>query len=174
MIRMKWNALLRAILIGCFGLAVLSIGRPGVVLADSDSNQRPVPRFVSLKATEVNARAGPGKRYPVKWKYVRPGLPVEIIAEYETWRKIRDWEGQESWVHRAMLSGVRRLIVTGEVRTLRRRAEEAAPAVVRLEPGMIADVEDCGDGWCRVEVRNYRGWLKYSEVWGVYPGEVVD
>ena len=169
--------MLRAIPVGLIVLAVLSMAQPGlagVALADGDSTQRPVPRFVSLKAGEVNARAGPGKRYPVKWKYVRPGLPVEIIAEYETWRKIRDWEGQESWVHRAMLTGTRRLIVTGEIRTLRRRAEADAPAVVRLKPGMIAEIEDCGNGWCRVEVRDYRGWLKYSDVWGVYPGEVVD
>ena len=174
MIRLNWNAMLRAIAIGLFAAAVLLFARPGVALGQSDTSRLPVPRFVSLKASEVNARAGPGKRYPVKWKYVRPGLPVEIIAEYETWRKIRDWEGGESWVHRAMLSGARRVIVTGGVRTLYRRAEDDAPAVARLKPGMIAQIEDCADGWCRVEVRNYGGWLKYSDVWGVYPDETVD
>ncbi len=166
--------MLRAVFASLIVLAAASIAQPGAARAAGDSNPLPVPRFVSLKASEINARTGPGKRYPVKWKYVRSGLPVEIIAEYETWRKIRDWEGEESWVHRAMLSGARRVIVTGAIRTLYRRAEDDAPAVVRLKPGMIAEVEDCEDGWCRVEVRNYRGWLKYSDVWGVYPGEVVD
>ena len=141
--------------------------------AQSNTQDRPLPRFVSLKSHEVNARAGPGTRYPVKWKYVRLGLPVEIIAEYETWRKIRDWEGAESWVHSAMVTGKRRVMVTGKTRTLHRRADEAAPAVVRLKPGIIAEIEDCGATWCRVEVRNYRGWLKRGDVWGLYPGEEI-
>ena len=141
--------------------------------AQTGAEGRPVPRFVSLKSDDVNARIGPGKRYPVKWKYVRKGLPVEIIAEYELWRKIRDWEGQESWVHAAMLTGKRRVIVTGETRTLHRRADASAPAVVRLKPGMVADVENCGEIWCRVEVRNYRGWLKRTDIWGVYPEEEI-
>ncbi len=140
----------------------------------ASAGERPVPRFVSLKADEVNVRVGPGRQYPLKWTYVVAGVPVKIIAEWDNWRKIRDWEGQEGWVHSALLSTKRTIIVTGEKRTLYRRADSASPPVVRLRPGIIAEVEDCIDGWCRVEVRNYRGWLKRGDFWGVAPDELID
>ncbi len=142
--------------------------------ARADETAAEATRFASIKPDRVNVRAGPGKQYPVRWVFVRPGVPVEILAEYDHWRKIRDWEGQEGWVHRAMLSGRRNVIVTGSTRTLYRRADETSPPVVTLEPGIVAAIEDCTVEWCRVEVRNYRGWLRRSDFWGVHPGETID
>ena len=139
--------------------------------ADGD---RPPSRFVTVKADKANVRAGPGKRYPVRWVFVQPGIPVEILAEYENWRQIRDWEGQEGWIHAAMLSRKRSVIVTGEKRTLYRRADAASPPVVTLKPGIVAEIEDCNEEWCRVEVRNNRGWLRRGEFWGIEPGEVIE
>jgi SH3-like domain-containing protein len=132
------------------------------------------PYFVSLKADKVNVRVGPGKRYRLKWTYVQAGVPVEIIAKWDHWRMIRDWEGQEGWIHSAMLTGKRTVIVTGEPRMLLRRADDKSPPVVRLQPGMVAEIEDCPEGWCRVEVRNFRGWLKRGQFWGVYPDEIIE
>src|SRR3954451_6927804 len=86
----------------------------------------PVPRFVSLRSSEVNVRTGPGTRYPVEWVFVKRDIPVEITAEFDTWRRIRDWEGTEGWIHQSMLSGKRAMVVLGEVRTLRRAAGETA------------------------------------------------
>lgn len=137
-------------------------------------NDRPPSRFVTVKAEKANVRTGPGKRYPVRWVYMQPGIPVEIVAEYDNWRQIRDWEGQEGWIHAAMLSRKRSIIVTGEKRTLYRRADAASPPVVVLEPGVVADIEDCGEEWCRVEVRNRRGWLRRGEFWGIDPGEIIE
>jgi SH3-like domain-containing protein len=139
--------------------------------ADDD---KPPSRFVTVKADKANVRAGPGKRYPVRWVFVQPGIPVEILAEYENWRQIRDWEGQEGWMHAAMLSRRRSVIVTGEKRTLYRRADAASPPVVTLEPGIVADIEDCNVEWCRLEIRNNRGWLRRGEFWGIEPGEVIE
>jgi len=133
----------------------------------------PVPRFVSLRADEVNLRTGPGERYPIEWVLTRKGLPVEIVEEFEAWRKIRDAQGTEGWVHQRMVTGTRNVLITGELRTLRADADAAAPAVARAEPGVIAHLLDCRDTWCRVELQGVKGWLKRSEVWGVYPGEAV-
>ncbi len=72
----------------------------------------PLPRYVSLRAEEVNMRTGPGVRYPVDWVYKRRNLPVEIIAEFGTWRKIRDVEGAQGWIHQSMLSNRRTFSVT--------------------------------------------------------------
>ena len=144
-----------------------------LVPAGAAEKALPVPRFVSLRADEVNLRTGPGERYPIEWVLTRKGLPVEIVEEFEAWRKIRDAQGTEGWVHQRMVTGTRNVLITGELRTLRADADAAAPAVARAEPGVIAHLLDCRDTWCRVELQGVKGWLKRSEVWGVYPGEAV-
>src|ERR1700738_2020313 len=78
--------------------------------ADSEASL-PVPRFVSLHADRVNLRTGPGDRYPIDWVLTRRDMPVEIIAQFEHWRQIRDWEGTKGWVHQRMLAGKRDVIV---------------------------------------------------------------
>ena len=130
----------------------------------------PLPRFVSLKADEVNLRAGPGETYPVEWVYTRKGLPVEVIAEYDQWRKVRDVEGTVGWVHRVMLSGQRSVIVTGAaVRTAFDAPSADGDAVFRAEPGVQAVLIGCEPGWCRVDVSGTKGWMPMAELWGVYP-----
>ena len=133
----------------------------------------PLPRFATLRASEVNLRTGPGVRYPIDWVFQRRGLPVEITAEFENWRKIRDEQGTEGWVHRQMLSGKRSLVVTGKEQVLRRQPENSAPAVARLEPGVIAQVSECSDAWCRVEASGFRGWIQRAGTWGTLPGERI-
>ena len=130
-----------------------------------------LPRFVSLRADEVNVRAGPGVRYPVKWVFVQRNLPVEITAEYETWRKVRDSTGAEGWVHRAMLFGRRNVLVIDKQATMRRQPQDDSPAIARLNPGMVVRLEKCGAIWCNVSVQGYEGWLRRAEVWGLYLDE---
>src|SRR5258706_546116 len=74
----------------------------------------PLPRFVSLKSEEANVRTGPGTRYPIQWVYHRAGMPVEIVEEYDLWRKIRDVEGTTGWVHKTMLAGNRTALIKGK------------------------------------------------------------
>jgi SH3-like domain-containing protein len=133
----------------------------------------PLPRFVSLRSDEVNLRTGPGVRYPVDWVLQRRHMPVEVLAEFENWRKIRDWQGTEGWVHQSMLSGRRYAMVTGELRTIRRQPETNSPAVARLEAGVVAQLLECKDQWCRVDAGGFKGWLLRSEFWGVYANEAV-
>lgn len=134
---------------------------------------QPVPRFASLRVDEVNLRAGPGERFPIDWVLVKKGLPVEIVQEFDIWRKIRDSQGTEGWVHQRMVTAARNVIVAGGVRTLHAEPEAAAPAVARAEPGVIARLLECRGLWCRVEAEGIKGWLGRDEVWGVYPDEIV-
>lgn len=136
----------------------------------------PLPRFVSLRSSQVNLRSGPGVRYPVEWVYLKRALPVEIIAEFDNWRLIRDWEGTEGWVHQSMLSGRRMIRVTGVERDLRRLSSEDTVLVARVEAGVIGRLLQCPQDsiFCRVEINGYQGWLKRGEFWGVYPGERID
>lgn len=133
-----------------------------------------VPRFVSLRSGEVNVRTGPGRRYPILWVFQRRYLPVEIIAEFETWRRIRDREGAVGWVHQSTLTGRRSVIVSQRTRTLRRKPAADAPAVARAEAGVIAHLLKCRGAWCRIETEGYKGWLMRTGLWGVYPDETVD
>jgi len=127
----------------------------------------PVPRYVSLRSGEVNVRAGPGSRYPIEWVFKRRNLPVEVVAEFDTWRKIRDFEGTEGWVHQSMLSGRRMIQVIGQVRTLRRDPGGSAPAVARMEPGVLGNLEDCLHEWCEIRVSGLSGWVSRAHIWGV-------
>ena len=133
----------------------------------------PIPRFVSLRSNEVNLRTGPGTTYPVDWVFVRRGLPVEIIAEFDVWRKIRDLQGTVGWVHQSMLDGRRTARITGAERDLRSEPAEAASIVARLEPGVIGRLLECEAAWCEIEAAGYRGWLKRDDFWGTYPDETV-
>lgn len=126
----------------------------------------PLPRFVSLKSDEVNLRTGPGTRYPIDWIYRRRGLPVEIIDEFEDWRRVRDHDGTVGWVHRLMLVSERTVLVTGQMRMLRRRPEPGAPGLAYLEAGVIADLKDCDKAWCRIEAQGFEGWLPRGEIYG--------
>ena len=136
----------------------------------------PLPRFASLRAGEVNVRTGPGVQYPIDWVFQRQGLPVEVIAEYRTWRKIRDWQGTQGWVHQSLLAGKRTVIVVGGTRALHAKPEPEAKAVAHLEAGVVANLVICPDGsaWCRIEVDGFDGWLRRVDFWGVLKDEVTD
>lgn len=134
----------------------------------------PVPRYVSLHSSEVNVRAGPGSRYPIKWVFQRRSLPVEVVAEFDTWRKIRDFEGTEGWVHQSVLSGRRTVLVIGEIRTLRRDPGRSAPAVARMEPGVLGQLDDCRFEWCEIRVSGIAGWVSRAHIWGVDVKEALD
>ncbi len=130
-----------------------------------------LPRFASLRAGEVNVRTGPGVRYPVDWVFVSRRMPVEIIAEFDTWRKVRDWEGTVGWVHQSMLSGRRSVIVVGGPRALRRRAADSAAVIAQVEERVVGRLSSCEAGWCRAEFGGHRGWIRRAGIWGVYRDE---
>ncbi len=134
----------------------------------------PLPRFVTLRAAKVNMRTGPGVRYPIEWVYALKGLPIEVIDEFETWRRIRDWQGSEGWVHQSMLSGQRGIMVVGERRLLRRDPEDDSPGVARVETRVIGQLRRCAGGWCRVQIKGFDGWLRQGEIYGAYPNETAE
>lgn len=135
----------------------------------------PLPRFVSLAAKEGYVRTGPGLRYPIKWVYKKSGLPVEIILEYEVWRKVRDHEGQEGWIHQTLLSGKRNGVVMGEVSLeVFQKPRVDARLAVKVQPGAVIGLEACITGWCRVEAGGYEGWAQRKNIWGIYESELFD
>ncbi|KXF79046.1 hypothetical protein ATN84_04715 [Paramesorhizobium deserti] len=151
---------------------------PGTVVGPSGL---PLPRFVSLKPSRVNLRVGPGRQYAVSWLFQKSGLPVEIIQEYDNWRRIRDADGTEGWVYQSLLSGKRTAIAApwkkdepDAILELYGSPRETAGIVAHVQPGVIGTLDECNGEWCRLEIKRVRGWMKQSELWGAYPGEKFD
>lgn len=128
----------------------------------------PVPRFVSLKADETFCRTGPTFSHPVRITYRRRGLPTMVIAETrDHWRKIRDAEGDECWIHRTKLSGAKTVMVVEDGLVLRARPFDGAMQKARLGRGLIARVEKSDGGWVKISAPNVRGWAPQQGFWGV-------
>ena len=132
-----------------------------------------LPRFASLRSDEINLRVGPGENYPIEWVYQRKDLPVEIIEEFQNWRRIEDWQGTKGWVLDRMLIDKREVIVNGAVQPIHGRPDTAAPIIARAEPGVVARLLACGGAWCRIDAAGYSGWVQRREIWGVLPDETV-
>ncbi len=154
---------------------MLALGTVQALPVQAQESGLPLPRYVSLRADQVNLRTGPGVQYPVDWVYQRRSLPVEIIAEYRTWRKIRDWQSTQGWVHQSMLAGKRAVIITGKRRTMRSEPDAKAAPVAFIESGAVASLVECPTGgpWCMVESGVHKGWLRKVEFWGAYRDELL-
>lgn len=167
--------LLAAALLGLgLGLA-LELPVPAARAEQGRVTGLPIPRFVSLRPDEVNLRTGPGLRYPIEWVYQRAGMPVEVIGEFETWRRVRDWSDTTGWVHEVMIQAKRTARITGsEPRLIRAEPDTGAAPVAMLQPGVIAALEACRDGWCRVLADGHAGWLPRAHFFGAHPGETIE
>jgi SH3-like domain-containing protein len=143
----------------------------GVAAADGEQ-ARPVPRFASLASDKVYMREGPTYSHPILWVYRRKGLPVEILAQYDAWRKVRDSGGTEGWVHGSMIAEVRTIVVTsGKPAPVRRLADFRAPILALAQPGVVAKLETCVASACEIDADGTEGWIDKKNIWGVKAGE---
>jgi len=134
----------------------------------------PLPRFVSMKASEGNVRRGPSLTHRIDWVFKRKDVPLEITAEHGHWRRVRDRDGAGGWIHYSLLSGARTAIVEEDMLELLSQPAEGAMVVARLELGVIAHLEECNTDWCEVTAGGYDGWARKLHLWGVNPAEILD
>ena len=124
----------------------------------------PLPRFVSLKSGRVNSRIGP---------------PMEIIQEYDNWRRVRDPDGAEGWVDQSLLSGRRTAIAApwqkGKDAKINLLSDPDANSrtLAIVEPGVVGTIRSCNGEWCEMTFSGHTGWINQSLLWGAYPGELV-
>jgi SH3-like domain-containing protein len=161
--------------------ALIALGyTPPSARASSDAvtSGLPVPRFVSLKADRVTVRGGPDKEHEVAWIYTRAGWPVEITAEFENWRRIRDCDGAEGWVYHSLLTGKRTAAVQLKTKTdlapLYQSPDVHSTVTARLQVGVLGSVKHCTGTWCQISGDGFAGWVEQSALWGVYPGEKIE
>jgi len=134
----------------------------------------PLPRFVSLKASEGNLRRGPSLSHRIDWVLTRRNMPLRVTAEYGHWRRVVDRDGIGGWVHYSLLSGNRTVLVEDETVTLYSRPDPSSTEVARLERNVVARIDRCTPDWCRLIAGGYRGWAPRQGYWGVLPDEVLD
>jgi SH3-like domain-containing protein len=159
-------------------LLLLSLSGPAQAGGDAATGALPVPRFVSLKADRVNVRGGPDKDHDVSFIYTRVGWPVEITAEFENWRRIRDSDGSEGWVYHSLLSGKRTAAVhlksKAELAALYAKPDAQSPVTAQLQSGVLGSIKRCNGTWCRFAGEGFDGWIEQNHLWGVYPNEKVE
>ncbi|MEM9589904.1 MAG: SH3 domain-containing protein [Pseudomonadota bacterium] len=152
------------------------------VAANGKSSGLPVPRFVSLKSDKVNVRRGPSTDQSIVWVFSRAGLPVEVIAEFENWRRVRDSEGADGWVFHSLLSGRRTVLISPWAKgqqgpasiPLHKRRSAGSGVVAQLQPGVLGDVVDCDGSWCELYVGDFAGYVQQEKLWGVYRNETIE
>ncbi|MBS0248235.1 MAG: SH3 domain-containing protein [Proteobacteria bacterium] len=177
------SAIVRHAAVAALGAIVLTL-LAGWPTAFADSNDQvgpvtgfPMPRFVSVKTRPANVRAGPGRGYRILWTFVRRSLPVEVTAEYGHWRRIRDWDGKEGWIHGALISGRRFGVVApwsaSPTVPMRDEASVTAPIVAYLQRKVLVKIDSCDGKWCEVDVKSRRGYVRQTRLWGAYPGEHI-
>lgn len=152
----------------------LLLAFPAVAEERGPVTNLPLPRFVSLKASEANVRRGPSLTHRIDWVFVRRDMPLRITAEHGHWRRVQDREGAGGWVHYSLLSGVRTVIVEEDGLPLRARPVERALATALLQAGVVARLGECRADWCRLTAGGHRGWARKAGLWGVVSGELRD
>ena len=155
-------------------VATADLGAPVADVALGPVTNLPLPRYVSLKTDEGNARRGPSLDYRIDWVFVREDMPLRLTAEHGHWRRVEDQDGVGGWIHYSLLSGTRTALVDEGDLALRARPEANAPETALVEPGVVAGLESCAGGWCRVSAGGHGGWVPADALWGVAEGEVLD
>lgn len=152
----------------CFRLAFAQdTGKSGLAL----------PRMVSVKSDNVNARTGPGTKYPIEWVYKQKGAPLEIINEFELWRQVKDWEGSVSWIHKTRLTGRRfvKVITPGE-NNIYNNSKYDSKVIAKVEDGVVGEIKKCpkGNAFCLIKFDTIEGWIAKKNLFGVYEDEIID
>ncbi|WP_083947652.1 SH3 domain-containing protein [Phaeovulum vinaykumarii] len=134
----------------------------------------PIPRYVSLKTSEGNARRGPSLSHRIDWVFRHPGMPLRVTGEYGHWRRVEDRDGAGGWVHYSLLSGVRTAVVTDDGVRLLRSPDIRAQVVALAERGTVGRLGECNLDWCEISAQGEEGWVRKDVLWGVDPDEIRD
>ena len=134
-----------------------------------------LPRFVSLKSNDVNLRVGPSINYPIKLKYIQNNLPIEIIDEFDVWRKIKDHQNNEGWIHKSLIKGDRFILAINNEKKVKNFYDRPNGKIIGIiNNNNILKLERCLINWCLVSDHKFKGWLSKDFIWGAYKKEVYN
>lgn len=158
-----------------FGV-LLTLTLPGELAAQDVGpvTNLPLPRYVSMKASEGNVRRGPSLSHRIDWVFKRRDMPLKITAEHGHWRRVEDRDGMGGWIHYSLLSGVRTVLIEKDMLNMHVRPDANAPISAALERGVVTRLGDCTSEWCELRTGGYKGWAPKSRLWGVAANELRD
>jgi SH3-like domain-containing protein len=166
------------VIIGLFLAFLTPISGSASEVGVGTETKLPIPRYVSLKVDRVNMRGGPSKDHDVKWIFQKAGLPVEVTAEFETWRRIRDSSGVEGWVLANLLSARRTALVAPWLNQglfpLYKKSDTQSTLEAQLMPGVLVNLKNCDGKWCSVTGEGFSGFVNQENLWGAYPDEKIE
>lgn len=137
----------------------------GIAASAVAQDQPGFPYYASVKRGEVNVRSGPGNQYPILWIYQRAGYPVQVLAKYDNYYKIRDAEDEEGWVYIGMISGKKTGLIGGRnPAPLYRKDTNTSGIVAKLAPNVVVELGECTPTLCKVEVDDFKGWIEKSRL----------
>ena len=143
-------------------------------VAAADATKKSVPYYASISASRARMRTGPARTYPASWLYQRQDLPIKVVAIFKEWRKVADPDGTEGWMQANLLSGTRTAIVHGAGPVeMREKPVSSAKLLWRAAPGVVGRLSQCGNGWCRMDVKGQAGFVQVGGLWGVEAGEAL-
>jgi SH3-like domain-containing protein len=171
----------RAALVAACRIAVPGVAAAMLIAGVATAEQKrgqvtnlPIPRYVSMKATEANVRRGPSLAHRIDWVYRRKDLPLEIVAEFGHWRQVRDIDGAGGWVHYSLLSGVRTVMVDAPTTHMMTKPDRQSGVAAIVEKGVVARLDECTVEWCRIRKDGHRGWVQKTALWGVQADELIE
>ena len=133
-----------------------------------------IPRYVSLKSDDANIRVGPSKNYPIEIKYVKRNYPLEVLEEYEEWRKVEDFDNNIGWIHKSLISGIRTgIVLSNDNKTIKLLNTLKGNVIGEIGSGNIVFLEKCKIDWCLVSSGNFKGWMDKKYIWGVKEKEII-
>lgn len=168
---------MKAVVLALIGFIMAISSAFAQALPDEGESGLSLPRFVSLRSNHINARSGPGARYPIEWVYMQKMAPVQIVAEFELWRKIKDWQGSESWMHKSMLTGKRTVkVITPGENNIYDKADYQSDIIAKVEDEVVGEVVKCpsGSSFCLIKFDSIEGWMPKSNLFGIFSDEVID
>ncbi len=159
-----------------FAILFILMAMQNALAQEQSESGLALPRMVSIRADNINARSGPGTKYPIEWIYKQKGAPLEIINEFELWRQVRDWDGSVSWIHKTRLTGRRfvKVITPGE-NNIYAKDKYDSKVVAKVEDGVIGEIKKCpkGSAFCLIKFETIEGWVAKKNLFGVYEDEVI-
>ena len=150
-----------------FALVFLAFMGPVAALAQDargSVTNLPLPRYVSMKAAEGNVRRGPSLTHRIDWVFKRRGMPLQVTAEFGNWRQVQDRDGAGGWVHYALLSGVRTVLIESEMLPVYTNPDPNSPVSAQFEAGVVARLGSCTIDWCRISAGGYKGWTRSRQL----------
>ena len=133
-----------------------------------------IPRFVSLKSDKINLRVGPSINYPINLTYIKKNYPIEIIDEFDVWRKVRDHKNNTGWIKKGLLKGDRFILTGLDNKNVKIFNYPDGIEIGIIKKNNILRLEKCLEDWCFISNQLIEGWITKDGIWGAYNKEIYN